>query len=338
MVFYVHAAITGLIKVLVHRNESDHNFSEFSETHDQKRKQPKPSGTNYCIPDTCDKLNPRKKRDKSCCRNPNCPINDANSSTYKFLLKVRMCCRKRGCQLAARICDIYEPLVKVDMDQTPENGDEKYHYLGKDDWTDYENIATSIETNHKWLELQEKEESAANFIRDYKKPDMNDIDMLRESVYVEPEKKEDRRRASTVSWHVSRTGSSDDLLVNKATEEAQKFRQGQQVTRAGSMFSTIMRQKDKDKDDIFDKPEGTLNYHTDSKFLLFKSQLDTVNPKVSHHRTQCWTAIKNKVRQRKKKKNPERRTSSIHWISNTDITDRKTLNIDAPTNIEKNAD
>ncbi|KAH1017830.1 hypothetical protein HUJ05_008424 [Dendroctonus ponderosae] len=149
-----------------------------------------------CSPTNCEYLRGLKKW-KNCCSSPLCPINDPTSSTHNFLLKVRMCCGQRKCQLATKICDIYEPLVHIEEDFGAV-GDEQYHYLATDASTEAqpESSAASIEISlldvHEATPLEDpREELEEPSVPQRSSDSISDQNAAESS-----------RRTSTVSWNV----------------------------------------------------------------------------------------------------------------------------------------
>ncbi|XP_050306649.1 uncharacterized protein LOC126743543 isoform X2 [Anthonomus grandis grandis] len=225
-----------------------------------------PESKNKILKDTCDITTCDKfakafglKKRRFCCENGLCPINDPTTSTYKFLLATKICCNTRGCQLAAKICDIYEPLVNADLD-VELDGEQKYHYLASDIGINdaqitnqekpnennpdlsylIESVRDSIEEQDKEEKIEVKQVSTENI-----KEIVNPMDQdLSEIINFEGA----RRRTSTVSWieptDIAAVHSkSQEEVISRATAEADKFRQTPAAIRHGSVFGDIMRKK-----------------------------------------------------------------------------------------------
>ncbi|XP_030753630.1 uncharacterized protein LOC115880542 isoform X5 [Sitophilus oryzae] len=298
-----------------------------------------------CVAETCPKLNVGFKSTKTCCRTAKCPLNDMDSSTYKFITDVRMCCRKKACELAARICDIYEPLVKVEVTKSTDTGDSDYHYWGKDNFT-YA-LKQEEPTNHQPPNTDFKKEEQFIKSEDYlpasssnaiAKPKSSIIleelftskneeeDDMKDSVYTEPERRE--KRTSVVSWSfpkghssnsVLKATTSEEQLVARATEAANMFRQAQQPAQ-GSIDEY------REKPILFlEKNKQVQAYSDNSRDLAFKSQLDSIQSN-SDYQTKCCSSLRNKLKRKKKR---PKSSPSLHWAYNNE-TERRRPNIEDP--------
>ncbi|KAL1494595.1 hypothetical protein ABEB36_010168 [Hypothenemus hampei] len=279
-----------------------------------------------CCPNTCDKLAGlfETKKRKSSSNTKLYSIDELTNSTDQFLINLRNYCTARRCELLARICDIYEPLVNFDLPGVAESlGDPQYQHLAVNVSTEtsshalIESLASLIMEN--LVPMVDKSQEA---LLDTIEMENQDV-VLTVEVHPDVQKNEnvDRRR-STVSWHMpdKPNSRSEDEVVHKATVDADNFRTIDLSMRHDSVFAEIV------KNSMVPSTEPETIKQSSS---AIKSEIYTAHPDSSNHNKKCCSWLKRKFK-RKKKNVLEKNDSLATWEIMPEFSERRKTNIVNP--------